>query len=56
MLSFNIWIRCETYGTTFSRIVDAVNASAAVEKYVSDLVARHNLNRRDLSVCLAQPI
>lgn len=56
MLSFNVWVRCETYGTTFSRIVDAMNAAAAVEKYLCDLVARHGLNRRDLAVCLVQPI
>jgi ribosomal protein L20A (L18A) len=56
MLSFNVWIRCTTYGTTFSRIVDAVNGSAAVEQYVRDLIARHGLNRSDLTVCLVQPI
>ena len=56
MLSFNVWIRFESTGTTFSRIVDAVNASAAVEKYITDIVARHGVNRRDLSICLVQPI
>ena len=53
---FTVWIRCNTYGTTFSRIINAVDASAAVEKYLCDIVARHGLNRRDLSVCLVQPI
>jgi ribosomal protein L20A (L18A) len=56
MLSFNVWIRCETYGTTFSRIIDAVNGSAAVEKYVRDLIERHGLNRADLTVCLVQEV
>lgn len=56
MLSFNVWIRCEAYGTTFSRIVDAVNGSAAVEQYVADLISRHGLNRRDLAVCMVQPV
>lgn len=56
MLSFTVWIRCNTYGTTFSRIIDAVNGSAAVEKYLSDIVARHGLNRRDMTICLVQPI
>lgn len=56
MLSFTVWIRSNTYGTTFSRIIDAANGSAAVEKYVCDLIARHGFDRRDLSVCMVQPI
>jgi hypothetical protein len=55
MLSFNVWIRCETYGTTFSRIIDAVNGSAAVEKYVRDLIERHGLNRADLMQEVLKP-
>lgn len=56
MLSFNVWIRCETYGTTFSRIVNAASGSDAVEKYVCDIIARHGLSRSDLAVCMVQPI
>lgn len=55
-MAFTIWVRCEVYGTTFSKIVEAVDASAAIEKYVADIVARHGLNRRDLAVCMVQPI
>ncbi len=55
-MAFNIWIRCELYGTTFSKIIEAVDASTAVENYVADIVARHGLNRRELAVCMIQPV
>ena len=55
-LAFNIWLRCEAYGTTFSRIVTADDITAAVEKYVQDIMSRHSISRRNLTVSLAQPI